>query len=247
MNNQDIQNQADEPLQLWNNAANDYIQNQMSEYNFHTSVIDQLIGDVKNKEILDAGCGDGQYAKKLAEMGAIVIGIDGSTEMIHRACRNHPHPYITYKVMDLTKPLTLINGSSDIIIAQMVMMDLPEIETCISEFSRILRPDGWLIFSITHPCFFSSDWVMDETGARTYKKVTDYLSVKSESLFFWGKTIHYHRPLSYYFQYLEKNGFSVHSLHEPIPDMKGGEQDPDIMHHFRIPSFMVIKAGMLRG
>jgi 2-polyprenyl-3-methyl-5-hydroxy-6-metoxy-1,4-benzoquinol methylase len=32
-------------------------------------VVDELVGDVGNKQVLDAGCGDGRYAKKLARRG----------------------------------------------------------------------------------------------------------------------------------------------------------------------------------
>src|SRR5215510_5205849 len=45
-------------------------------------VVDELIADVSNKRVLDAGCGDGRYAKTLAVRGAHVTAIDGSPEMI---------------------------------------------------------------------------------------------------------------------------------------------------------------------
>lgn len=62
---------------------------------------------------------------------------------------------------------------------------------------------------------------------------------------FWGQTIHYHRPLFYYVQHLERNSMCVYALHAPISDICDGEQDPDALSHLRIPSFMVIKAGKL--
>lgn len=45
----------------------------------------KLLGDVKDREILDVGCGYGLISRMLAERGARVTGIDGSLEMIKLA------------------------------------------------------------------------------------------------------------------------------------------------------------------
>ena len=124
----------------------------------------------------------------------------------------------------------------------MVLMDLPEIETCISDFSRILRDGGVFVFSITHPAFFCSDWSADVSGPRSYKKVQDYLNEKTEHQNFLGETLHFNRPISTYFSTLEENGMCVLSLEEPIPDVSEKETDPIVLSHLRVPSFLVIKA-----
>jgi len=233
-------------LNLWNKVAWNYADSSSSLMVFHRSIylpaVEMMMGNVNNKTILDAGCGNGVFTKKLADSGAKVMGIDGSEEMIYLACRDNAHSFITYAVMDLTEPLGIESKSTDIILANMVLMDLCEIDTCISEFSRILKPDGVFVFSIVHPSFFCSDWISDESGPRSYKKVHDYLNHKSELLNFWGETLHYHRPLSFYFQVLEKNKMCVLSMQEPILDVPENEKDPIVLSHLRIPSFLVIKA-----
>jgi predicted RNA methylase len=46
----------------------------------------ELIGDVKDKAVLDLGCGEGIYARKIKAMGAkTVVGVDISSEMIELA------------------------------------------------------------------------------------------------------------------------------------------------------------------
>ncbi|QYZ78875.1 class I SAM-dependent methyltransferase [Methanofollis formosanus] len=240
-----------EPLRLWGRAAGRYAGDRSAASTFHASiylpVVDVMLGDVRNKKILDAGCGNGKYAKKLASAGATVIGIDGSPEMIRLACRDNAHPLVMYAVTDLTRPLPVRSRSMDIVVANMVLMDLPEIETCTGEFSRILRDGGMFVFSITHPAFFCSDWVGDESGPRPYKMVRDYLHQKTESLDFWGETFHYHRPLSDYFRVLERNGLTVISLEEPVPHIGADETDPRILCHLRVPSFLVAKAALRKG
>jgi 2-polyprenyl-3-methyl-5-hydroxy-6-metoxy-1,4-benzoquinol methylase len=240
---------SESTLDLWNRAADRYSGEKENGSDICTSIylpiIDRWIGDIQDRRILDAGCGDGWYAERLAQKGGFVTGIDGSPEMIRIACLKNTHPRVTYRIMDLTKPLALESSSVDIIIANMVLMDIPAIDLCLAEFSRILKPDGIFIFSITHPSFFCSDWVLDASGMRSYKIVRDYLHEKQEILNFWGKTIHYHRPLSYYIQRLERAGMCLLSLSEPIPEILEGEKDSHLESHFRIPSFIVIKTAVL--
>lgn len=46
-----------------------------------------MIGDVQGKRILDVGCGTGRYCTLLAERGALVVGIDPSSQMLEQARR----------------------------------------------------------------------------------------------------------------------------------------------------------------
>lgn len=170
---------APDSLRLWDRAAGRYAGDCSAVSAFHASiylpVVDAMLGDVRNKKILEAGCGNGEYAKKLASAGATVIGIDVSPEMIRLALIENAHSSVTYAVMDLTRPLPVQSRSVDIVVANMVLMDLPEIETCTAEFSRILRVGGMFVFSITHPAFFCSDWA----GAGSVRGPTKWCGIIS--------------------------------------------------------------------
>ena len=85
-------------------------------------------------------------------------------------------------------------------------------------------------------------WFESCPGAKLYKPISDYLNEKVEELTFWGKTLHYHKPLSYYFGLLEENGFCVTSLKEPIASNKLLRKYPEWKYHTRIPSFIALKA-----
>lgn len=63
-----------------------------------------------------------------------------------------------------------------------------------------------------------------------------------EELNFWGKTLHYHRPLSRYMGAIEKTGMYVSSFREPVPPGKSIELCPEQEYHYKIPSFVVIRA-----
>ena len=48
-------------------------------------VLLNLLGSVKGKRVLDAGCGEGYLSRKLDRLGAEVTGVDFSSEMLAMA------------------------------------------------------------------------------------------------------------------------------------------------------------------
>lgn len=233
-------------IRYWNKAAAEYCSRmerppQVGTRSEYEPVVDELLGDVSGKRVLDAGCGGGTHSRKLASLGAIVTGIDGAVEMISIAEGCPVQPNLEYKVADLTKKLPFPDGAYDAVLANMVLMDIPRIDVAIAEFARLLVDGGILVFSITHPCFFCYDWVADEQGERAHKAVSDYLAPKIMELNFWGKTFHFHRPLSHYFDVLFQNGFCVDVFREPLLEPVPGEH-PGWGYRMQVPSFAVIRA-----
>lgn len=233
-------------IQNWDKAARGYsafLQKGKNKYvGVYLSAVDELLDDVSGKCILDAGCGEGYYSRKLVSKKAIVTGIDGSKKMITLAKSRSPKIKIDYKLMDLTQKLDFKNGHFDIVLANMVLMGISKIDVAIAEFARILKKNGCLIFSITHPCFFFSDWILDKTRTKSHKPISDYSHERVGKLNFWGKISHYHRPLSYYFNSLEDNNFCVTSLKEPVFSDKLLKKYSEREFHKRIPSFIIIKS-----
>lgn len=230
----------------WDIVAEKYSAENHQGKSFHARIyltaVNKLLGDVAGKHILDAGCGDGFFSLELARKGALVTAIDGSDAMLNIAKRKHFHGNIQYHKMDLTRKLTFEDGLFDIVVANMLLMDIPDIELFVFETARVLKRPGDFIFSITHPCFFLSDWKEDENNIKIYKKIGNYLEERVEELNFWGKTLHYHRPLSKYMAALEKNGMYMSSFREPVPPEELIELYPEQEYHCRIPSFLVIRA-----
>ncbi|AAM06896.1 TPA: class I SAM-dependent methyltransferase [Methanosarcina acetivorans] len=230
----------------WDIVAESYSAENHQGKNFHAQIylatVKELLGDVAGKHVLDAGCGDGFFSFELAQKGAIVTSVDNSDVMLNIAKRKHFHSNLQYHKMDLTRKLTFENELFDIVVANMLLMDIPEIDSFIHEVARVLKKPGNFIFSITHPCFFSGNWEEDENNIKMYKKIGNYLDERVEELNFWGKTLHYHRPLSRYMDAIEKAGMYISSFREPVPPRELTELYPEQEYHYRIPSFVVIKA-----
>ena len=118
----------------------------------------RLLGLRPGQRVLDVACGNGLYARRLAELGAEVVAFDFAPEMIEAACARTTEyaDRITYVVLDATDEAALLalgEGSFDAALCQMALMDMAELQPLLAALPRLLRPGGRFVFSITHPCF----------------------------------------------------------------------------------------------
>jgi len=107
----------------------------------------EFLGDVKNKKILDVGCGVGSLSFYLAKNGANVIGIDLSKKSIE-FCKKEAHKKeltIGFKEMNAQIP-DFEDESFDIIVGSRVVHHLPDIELFFKECRRILKHKGYIVF-----------------------------------------------------------------------------------------------------
>jgi len=108
-------------------------------------VIDLLAPHCAGKRVLDYGCGEGAWARRLARLGAESYGIDarpGSIELARQLaalqrCR------ADYQVMD-AHSTAFPDDNFDFIIVSGVLQYL-ELERAFLELARILKPDGEVI------------------------------------------------------------------------------------------------------
>lgn len=109
--------------------------------------------------VLDAGCGEGYVARRLAERGAAsVLGIDVSAEMIARAqaAEDTAPKNIEYCVGDAAAPETWRDVPArgfDLAVAVFLFnyLDIDAMRTVLCHLRRALAPGGRLVFSVPHP------------------------------------------------------------------------------------------------
>jgi trans-aconitate methyltransferase len=82
----------------WN--ANLYDQNHSFVSKYGNNLI-ELLAPQQGERILDLGCGTGDLAKKLDDIGVNVVGVDHSNNMITEARKKYPH--ISFAVRDVTE------------------------------------------------------------------------------------------------------------------------------------------------
>jgi SAM-dependent methyltransferase len=113
-----------------------------------------MLPPVAGLEGLDLGCGEGANTRRLAERGARMRAIDIAPTFIRHAREAEAAAPlgIGFEVGD-GMALPFADASFDFATAFMSLMDMPDPGRALREAQRVLRPGGFLQFSILHPCF----------------------------------------------------------------------------------------------
>lgn len=190
-----------------------------------------LIGDLRGRQVLDAGCGDGYNTRILARAGAHMTGVDLSARMIELAEDEEDRAPlgIRYARASYTDLGRFAGASFDAVVSFMALMDGPRLDLAMAECFRVLRPGGRLAFSIMHPCFLTrgSRWIRDERGVKVSRVVGHYFEplpwverfrftdAPAEAYEF--AVPRFDRTLSEYVNTLLGAGFVLRRLEEPRP------------------------------
>lgn len=196
-----------------------------------------LLPDVKGKRVLDAGCGPGSYAEWLVSHGAEVVAIDISPRMV-RLARQRLGKGVEILIADLSKPLYYLKEKSfDIVLAALVLDYIKDWQSVFTEFYRILRCSGLVIFSAEHPFVKFSihgDGNYYNTEMVEYEWTGFGIRVKMPS---------YRRPLHSMMSPLLNTGFIIERIIEPRPTEQFRDKDPKAYERLcRRPGFICFRA-----
>lgn len=196
----------------------------------------ELLGEVAGLDVLDVGCGSGVLTERLIRSGASVIGFDASQRMLNRA-RDRLGAAAQLWLHDLHDPLTwLASDSMDVVVGSLVMHYMKDWGPALTEFYRVLRPGGRLVFSTHHPFadfvnfnrpdYFVVEEIEDEWGDPGAKY----------QVRFWR------RPLSVIVETLVDSGFTIEQLAEPQPSSWDGLSQKDRDRLSTNPWFLFVVA-----
>ena len=113
----------------------------------------ELLPPVAGRRVLDAGCGTGRYIRLLAALGAKVVGVDLSPAMVSRA-RALQLPVARGDM----SALPLRSGSCDVVVSGLAIPDVPNLALVASEWARVLRHRGVVVYSTLHPVGKDLGW-----------------------------------------------------------------------------------------
>jgi SAM-dependent methyltransferase len=112
-----------------------------------------LMPAVTGERVLDIACGQGRMSRYLARLGAEVTGVDISSAMLGKARAQGPDD-ITYIRADVTgRPVWWDGRPFAGCTCELALMDIDDMEGTLSTVATVLRPGGWFVASIVHPCF----------------------------------------------------------------------------------------------
>jgi len=178
-----------------------------------------LLGPVAGLHVADVACGHGRITRELARRGADVAGIDISGALLGKARQTEQsEPLgIRYIHADVAAHGVLDEGGFDAAACNFGLSDIDDLDAAVAAVSSALRPGGYFVFSILHPCFpggkdISGSW----PAASGYYEEGRWTAADARSTLRRqvGAT---HRTLSTYLGTLRRHGLWLDRLAEPLP------------------------------
>jgi SAM-dependent methyltransferase len=226
----------------------------------NTPAFFDLLPDVNRLSGLDIGCGEGHNTRLLAKRGARVTSIDISRVFIRHAQESEDQEPlgINYHLASAVE-LPFPDSSFDFVTAFMSLMDIPETDRVIAEVYRVMKPGGFLQFSITHPCFDTPHRrnLRDENGLTYAYEVGDYFRNLQGDIAEWlfsaapprvrqglpnFKVPRFTRTVSQWLNLLIETGFVLERIEEPCPDDETVRRCPNIRDAQVVAYFLHIRA-----
>lgn len=229
-----------DPQSLWDQSALAWIEMQ-SQGEFHrVSLLDdhvlRAVGDVDGLVVVDVGCGEGRFARMLAERGAITIGVDPTAALIEQARLLDPEGEYHLAFAD---QIPVESESADLVIFYLVIIDIEHLQPALVEAARVLKPGGRVVVANIVP-FRDSElfWERDSKGKKLFWKVHGYGHERG-MLCQWGgmKIINYHRMLGTIFRGFLSAGFQLVDYTEILPTAEQLKTHRQLSDEFIAPNF----------
>jgi ubiquinone/menaquinone biosynthesis C-methylase UbiE len=218
-----------------------------------------LLPPVTGLRGLDLGCGEGHNTRLVAKKGASMTAIDIAEIFIRHALAEEKRAPlgITYRQASAVA-LPFEAATFDFATGFMSFMDIPETEQVLAEAFRVLRPGGFLQFSILHPCFNPPHRrnLRDEER-RTYAiEVGDYFAETKGRIDEWifghapqsqrdqwpkFRVPRFHRPISEWLNFLVAAGFVLERFAEPCPSEEAVQAHPQLQDARVVAYFLHVR------
>lgn len=202
----------------------------------------QLIGDVAGLRLLDLACGHGRLARALARRGGQVVGVDLSAALLAKArAREVAEPLrIDYLPADVSSPGALAGATFDGVGCSFGLSDIDDLDGAIATVARVLRPGGFFVCSLLHPCF--PGWASKQAPAswppgRGYYDEGWWRS-DGPAHGLRPKVGANHRMLSTYLNTLARHSLLVEAVAEPLPEPEWLDDAPSMG---AVPVYLAIR------
>ncbi|HTR85283.1 MAG TPA: class I SAM-dependent methyltransferase [Reyranella sp.] len=219
-----------------------------------------MLPPVKDLAGLDIGCGDGSNTRRVAGLGARMTAVDiAPTFVRHAQEAEAAEPLgIDFRVADGTA-LPFAAASFDFVTAFMCLMDMPDQAKALAEAERVLKPGGFLQFSILHPCFVPPHrkTLRDAEGRKYAIEVAGYFDrIDGRIDTWWFETLppeerattapfqvpRFHRTLSEWVEMIVAAGLALERVVEPRATDEVAAAWPTVADTQIAPIFLLVRA-----
>ncbi len=254
--------------QYWNGNAETWTQLARAGYDVYRDYLNTpaflaMLPDVRGLSGIDIGCGEGHNTRLIAKQGAALVGIDIADVFIrHAAEAEQKEPLgIEYRVASAVE-IPFPAQHFDFATAVMSLMDVPETDRALAEAFRVIKPGGFLQFSITHPCFDTPHRrnLRNEKGLTYAIEVGDYFRNLNGDVTEWlfgaapkelkqtlpkFKIPRFTRTVSEWLNILVGTGFVIERVEEPKPSDETVRKCPDVQDAQVVAYFLHVRARRL--
>ena len=177
----------------------------------------KLLGPVRNKRILEVGCGAAQCSRWLVGQGADVVAFDISVEQLRVGQQLDRRTGTAVRTVAAdTISIPFKDDAFDIVCSAFGALPfVADAEAALKEIARTLKPGGLLMFSVTHPIRWSMPDDPTPAGLRitqSYFDRTPYVEVDDRGTPIYAE---HHRTMGDWIRALTGAGFVVDDLLEP--------------------------------
>ncbi len=183
----------------------------------------QVLGDVKDKDILEFGCGGAQWSIALSKKGARVVGLDLSERQLEHARRLMLEADVDFPLVHASaEQVPLPDSSFDIVFCDYGAMTFADPYATVPEVARLLRPGGLFAFSSTTPII---EMCYPDDGEHAGDQLLlDYFGMWSLA---YDDYTEFQLPYGAWIRLFRAHGFIIEDLIElrPTPDAKSSYRD----------------------
>ena len=219
-----------------------------------------MLPDVQGLFGIDIGCGEGHNTRLVAKRGARLLGIDIAEVFVRYAEETERDELLGIEYFVATAvELPFSNNTFDFATAVMSLMDISETGHALEEAFRVIKPGGFLQFSITHPCFDTPHRrnLRNEQGLTYAIEVGDYFRNLNGAISEWlfsaapselkqhlpkFKVPRFTQTVSQWFNLLVQTGFVIEWVEEPRPPDETVHECPDIQDAQVVAYFLHVRA-----
>jgi ubiquinone/menaquinone biosynthesis C-methylase UbiE len=238
---------------FYDRVAESYHTNRLNKSKFFNEFLEMpatlgLLKNIRNKKVLDLGCGTGIYARILKRRGADVCGIDISESMIEIAKREVKN--IDFKVGSAYK-LPYKKDSFDVVLAALVIDHIADLDRSFKEINRVLVRNGLFVFSIHNPVTSATKPIHKGGGSDTSRVFLNYFHEGAHYRYWRRGTSEkpkirvrmFHATYETLIRALISNGFTIEDYIDAYPVKQGLKVDKKTYDFTsRMPYFCTFKA-----
>ncbi|RFS45627.1 class I SAM-dependent methyltransferase [Micromonospora craniellae] len=113
-----------------------------------------VLGEVAGRDVLDLGCGAAGWARRLADHGATVVGLDASArQLAHAGAAATAGARTVALVNGDAERLPFADASFDVAVSNWGALSFSDPYVAVPEAARVLRPGGLLVVCTSSPIY----------------------------------------------------------------------------------------------